>query len=298
MTIKATEYYLLDVFTDKKYGGNPLAIFPDATGIDTQLFQIIARELNLSETVFLFPAKNEEPVSMRIFTPAQELPTAGHPTVGTGYFLGKDLEHPTNGSTELILRQKVGDIKVIISYKNDEVDLVTMYQPLPVFGPTHDDRREIFAKLLGLQTDDIDKLPIQEVSCGNNILLIPLKSCEALANIDFDTAIWKQLKHTVNNAFVYIFTIHDVEGGDVKGRMFAPETGIMEDPATGSANGPLVAYLTHHQALSMPIKSLQGYEMGRPSQLYLDTEVDAKGKISAVKVAGKSVLTGKGMHFL
>jgi trans-2,3-dihydro-3-hydroxyanthranilate isomerase len=125
-----------------------------------------------------------------------------------------------------------------------------------------------------------------------------LKSCEALANIDFDTAIWKQLKHTVNNAFIYIFTIHDVEGGDVKGRMFAPETGIMEDPATGSANGPLVAYLTHYDVLNMPIKSLQGYEMGRPSQLYLNTEVDANRKITAVKVGGKSVLTGKGMHFL
>lgn len=291
-------YYLLDVFTEVKYGGNQLAIFPDAQHIDEKVFQKIARELNLSETVFLFPPDKTENYSMRIFTPGKELPTAGHPTIGTAHYLGGILDHQPAGTLKISLQQKVGLIDVYVDMNQNKPGLITMHQPLPVFGPMHNDKREELSIILGLSIDDIADAPIQEVSCGNNTLLVPLKSVRSLKNIRLKADIWTNFKHKVGNAFIYPYTLTGVKGGDVQGRMFAPEIGISEDPATGSANGPLAAYLTRHKLLPMPAKSLQGIEMGRPSQIYLDTEADSKENITAVKVSGRCVFTGEGVHFL
>lgn len=294
---KQADYYLLDVFTEKKYGGNQLAIFPDAHDIDESLFQTIARELNLSETVFLFPQPNGKPYSMRIYTPGKELPTAGHPTVGTAFFLTSLLTNPAK-EVILHLQQKVGLIKVTVEMTDGKPGMVTMEQPLPVFGPTHGDKKDLIAQILGIGTADLDDLPVQEVSCGNNSLLVPVKNTEVLSRISVNTDLWKRSKPQFGNGFLYVFTTHGVTEGDVQGRMFAPEIGIPEDPATGSANGPLTAYLTQHRVISMPAKSLQGYEMGRPSQLYLNSSTDANGQITSLTVGGYSVFTGKGVHFL
>lgn len=294
----SAQYYLLDVFTDEKYGGNPLAIFPDARMISEHLFPKIARELNLSETVFLFPPEKSENYSMRIFTPGGELPTAGHPTVGTAYYLSREIEHPANGTLQITLNQKIGNVEVFVAFVNNIPELVTMHQPLPEFGPRHDEKKAAIADMLSLTPDELGDLPIQEVSCGNNTLIVPVRSTKELSKIAIKTDQWKQLKKETGDAFLYVFTTKGVKNGDVQGRMFAPEIGIAEDPATGSANGPLACYLTAHGIISMPAKSLQGYEMGRPSQLYLDTATDEEGKISEVKVAGKSVFMGKGYHFL
>lgn len=297
MQTHQAEYHLLDVFTEKKYGGNPLAIFPDASHINENLFQKIARELNLSETVFLFPPKGQENYAMRIFTPGTEMPTAGHPTVGTACYLAGVLPHPQDGLLKITLNQQVGPIDVFVQFENGQPGTVTMHQLLPTFGATHNDKAAKLAALLSLGVDDLEDLPIQEVSCGNNVLIVPVRSISTLQRINFRLDVWEEIKGSVNKAMVYAFTKNGVKGGDVQGRVFGPEVGILEDPATGSANGPLASYLTHHQLVGMPAVSLQGYEMGRPSQLHLDTEVK-DGKITAVKVGGKSVFVGKGLHFL
>lgn len=275
-----------------------MAIFPDARFIDPSIFQKIARELNLSETVFLFPPVDKPHYQMRIFTPGKELPTAGHPTVGTGFYLAREIVHKAEGIQKITLEQQVGMIDVFVEFEDNLPSMVTMHQPLPTFGPRHDDKRAQLAEILSLSPHDMSDLPIQEVSCGNNTLLVPVKSADILNKIEVKTDQWKQLKQQIGDALLYVFSTNEVKNGDVKGRMFAPELGIHEDPATGSANGPLACYLTHHDMIKMPALSLQGYEMGRPSQLYLDTEVDASGEINAVKVGGKSVFVGKGVHFL
>lgn len=291
-------YYLLDVFTHEKFGGNQLAIFPDARFIDEHLLLKIARELNLSETVFLFPPFKNHRYKMRIFTPGRELPTAGHPSVGTAYFLSREFDHSDDLESEITLIQPIGDIKVKVKYKDNQPTLVTMYQPLPTFGKRFEYLKEKLAKLLSLEKENLLDLPIQEVSCGNNTLLIPVKDVTHLAKIKFRVDLWDDLKEEVNNAFVYPFTPAHHPDGQVRGRMFAPDTGIIEDPATGSANGPLAAYLSYHDILKMPLTSLQGYEMGRPSQLHLDIEKDPNGQITAVKVGGQCTYVGKGVIYL
>lgn len=298
MNLKEANYFLLDVFTEQKFGGNQLAIFNDARHINPDIFQSIARELNISETVFLFPPAGSGNYSMRIFTPGKELPTAGHPTVGTGYYLARFFEHEPDGTIHITLEQKIGPIAVSIAFKDNLPDLVTMSQPLPVFGPTHQDKRAVLAEVLSLPEEALADWPIQEVSCGNNALLVPLKSAKSLADISVKTDLWRKVKPQAGDGFLYVFSTGDVQGGDVQGRMFAPEIGIPEDPATGSANGPLAAYLTRHGVVQMPAVSLQGYEMGRPSQLFLDTDTDAAGQITGIRVSGKSVFVGKGTFFL
>ncbi len=298
MSIKQAEYYLLDVFTDEKYGGNPLAIFPDASAINEHLFQKIAREMNLSETVFLFPPKENSNYSMRIFTPEKELPTAGHPTVGTAYYMARMHNLAKEGSLKITLNQPIGSVDVFVEFEDHHPAMVTMHHPLPVFGPTHNEKAWQVAELLSLDIEDLDDLPIEEVSCGNNTLIVPLKSVEALGKIRFRPHLWDNLRSEFNKSIVYTFTKTGVKDGDVQGRMFGPEVGILEDPATGSANGPLISYLTKHQLVSGPILSLQGCEMGRRSKLHLDADVDSQGNITAVKVGGKCVFVGKGFHFL
>ena len=286
------QYYLLDVFTSTPLSGNQLAVFPDASDIDPALFQSIAKEFNLSETVFLFPSKSGENPSMRIFTPGKELPTAGHPTIGTAYILAKE-----SRQSSMVLKQKIGDIPVSIVYKEGEPDLITMNQPLPKYGRVFNDKDSI-ARMLSLSENDLEDSPIEEISCGNNILFIQVRSAETLKKIKVRAEILEQLSDQVDTTQLYCFAVQDVKDGDVQGRMFAPLLGIYEDPATGSANGPLACYLSRHHLLEMPVLSLQGYEMGRPSQLYLDLTLDAKNEITEVKVGGKCRLVGKGELFL
>ncbi len=285
-------YFLLDVFTDRLFSGNQLAVFPDASDIDPSLFQSIAREFNLSETVFLLRSDQGTPPAMRIFTPARELPTAGHPTIGTAYLLAKE-----SGNKEIIVNQKVGEIQVTIEYASGEPDLLTMQQPLPKYGRILSDRKAM-VETLGLDIDDLADHPVQEVSCGNNVLLIPLRNAAALEKIRIKTHLLEKISRDIDTTMLYCFSVSGVKGGDVQGRMFAPLLGIYEDPATGSANGPLACYLVKHDLLSMPVLSLQGYEMGRPSQLHLDVRLNDQKEVMEVKVGGKCRLVGKGELFL
>lgn len=295
--MKNAPYYLLDVFTSELFGGNQLAIFPDATAIDESYLQKIAKELNIAETVFLYPGDKGKPLKMRIFTPAQEMRTAGHPTVGTALFVAREADHPTDGEITLELEQKIGVISVKVQFQDNLPLKATMFQPLPKFGKIHSETGD-FAELLGLEPGDLENHPIQEVSCGNNALFVPVKSTASLAKIRFRLDVWDQLRDRVNGAFIYPFTTNGVVGGAVQGRMFAPDFGIMEDPATGSANGPLACYLSKHEILPFPLVSLQGFEIGRPSYLYLDIVKNTSGEITEVKVGGSCVFVGKGEFFL
>lgn len=285
-------YHLLDVFTDKVFSGNQLAVFTDADDIDPALFQSIARELNLSETVFVLKSTYHEHPTMRIFTPLTELPTAGHPTIGTAYLLAKE-----TGQSTIIVKQKVGQIKVQVDYENDLPSLITMNQPLPTFGRILE-HRELMATALSVDPDDLTNAPIQEVSCGNDVLFIPIREAATLSRIKIIPHLLEELSSSIDITMIYPFSTQGVKGGDVQGRMFAPMLGVYEDPATGSANGPLACYLTRYDLLSMPALSLQGVEMGRPSQLHLDISQDTDGTITAVKVGGTCQLVGKGKLFL
>lgn len=294
--MKKATYHLLDVFTNKKFGGNQLAVFPDSSDIDPDIMQSIAREFNLSETVFLYPVNSDGSYDMKIFTPVQELPTAGHPTIGTAYYLAQDIS-VEDGSSTLCLNQKVGKIEVDLDFQNGKLNQATMHQPLPVFEEIYSNREEL-SELLSLNENDLLDLPIQKVSCGVPYVIIPLKSLEAVESIQFRLDIWANIKDSLN-AFVYCFTPDGLnESSSLHGRMFAPEAGILEDPATGSANGPLGCYVSKYNISHFPLVSEQGFELGRPSLIHIDIDHDERGNICDVKVGGQSVFVGQGEFFL
>ena len=232
---------------------------------------------------------------MRIFTPEQELPTAGHPSIGTAYYLAQNIDQE-DGLKTLTLAQKVGDIKVEVEMKNGSPIKATMYPPLPEF-PTCPLDTSTIARLLSLSEDDILESGPEVISCGVRYLLVPVKSIDRVRNIKFRLDVWDEVKDRLN-CFVYPFTLEtDLPESNVHGRMFAPEAGILEDPATGSANGPLACYLNKHNLAVGPLISEQGFELGRPSILH----IEAKGtgeNITEVKVGGTSILVGSGKLFL
>lgn len=295
--MKKAPYYLLDVFTEKKYGGNQLAIFPEALKIPDRLLQIIARELNLSETVYLYPQEKEGYYPMRIFTPASELPTAGHPSVGTAFYLSRFHEVMDDAVT-IYLKQPIGIIKSVVNFKNNLPDRTTIFPPKPQFGKIYK-KREMFARLISLEENELLHTPIQEVSCGIPYVFIPVKSIDSIKRIQFRLDVWKELREAVDDAFIYAFTpAGEEENSDLHGRMFAPEAGILEDAATGSANAPLGAYAIKYELAKSPMISEQGYEMGRPSKIFISVEKDTQNHPEKINIGGKCQFIGKGEIFL
>jgi trans-2,3-dihydro-3-hydroxyanthranilate isomerase len=294
-------YYLADVFTTNRFGGNQLAVFPDAKEIDPRFMQPIARELNLSETVFVLPPDDDRnDFRLRIFTPATELPIAGHPTVGTAFVLAKaniaDLSHKGG---RLVFEEGVGPIEITV----EPSGLITMKQPLPQFGRAWE-QVEPIAEMLSLEVGAIADtgLPVQPVSCGVPFLFVPLRSLEDARRIEFRREIWNAvLKHT-EAPQVFAFTLEtENEIAAVHSRMFAPALNIPEDPATGSASGPLGCYLLHHNVLTshdtLEFISEQGIEMGRPSFINIAVNRD-HGKITNVAIGGKAIYVGEGFIHL
>lgn len=259
------EYHLVDVFTDRQFGGNQLAVFPNPGKLSTEFMQTIARELNLSETVFVFPP--DDPANhyrLRIFTPHMELPLAGHPTVGTGFVLANLGMIPKTGITRL--EEGVGPIPITLTETESGV-LVEMAQPQPQFGDVKADRAQI-AALLSLNEDDLmPDLPVQTVSSGVPFIFVPLKSLDAANRIKLRLDIWDQ---AFKGEHIYTFTMQTQNPqAQVHSRMFAPAMGIPEDPATGAACGPLGAYLVQHGLAPSEIINEQGVEMGRPSLIHI-----------------------------
>lgn len=293
------KYHLLDVFTDRQFGGNPLAVFPQPPpDLSPSTMQRIAQELNLSEVTFVLPpADPAHSFRLRIFTPAAELPMAGHPTVGTAYALAHlgqigQLE----AQTKLVIEEGLGPIAVAVhADRGGRPTEVWMQQPLPQFGCIYNDRRAI-ADMLSLDEGDLHSdAPLQVLSSGLPFLFVPVATLAAMARIKLRQDRWGALLAGGEAQNVFITTTETVKAeSTAHSRMFAPALGVGEDPATGSASGPLAAYLLRYGlADSSDMISEQGYEMGRPSAIRMRVERTGDA-ISSVAIGGNCVMMGCG----
>jgi trans-2,3-dihydro-3-hydroxyanthranilate isomerase len=298
--MRKLHYHLVDVFTDKIFGGNQLAVLTNGRGISSELMQSIAKEFNLSETTFVLPPKDAgNDYHVRIFTPGSELPMAGHPTVGTSFILAR--EHMIElGNDEIIIKleEGVGVIPVQINFKDGEPDLIWMQQLLPVFGPRFEDRNAI-AEMLSLAPDALEtSLPVEVVSCGVPFLYVPLKTLEAARSIRLRMDVLEKVLAPFGLKEVFVFTKEtELAGSSVHSRMFAPGLGIQEDPATGAASGPLGCYLARYEVFPTSQRteytSEQGIEMGRPSIIKIVIQQN-EGEITRVQVGGRCRFIGQG----
>jgi trans-2,3-dihydro-3-hydroxyanthranilate isomerase len=288
--MKKLPFYIVDVFTEDKYAGNQLAVFREAGELGDETMQRIARETNFSETTFIL---SDEPrdggFDVRIFTPGEEVPFAGHPTLGTAHIIRSEI---MKGKAEaLSLNLKVG--KIPVTFGRDGYGW--MKQIEPTFGKPHP--AETLAAILTLPVDDIDgRFPVQEVSTGLPFFIVPLKTIAALktAKIDRDKYFTYIKDSSAKGILVFCPQTH-VAGNDISVRVFVDYFGVPEDPATGSGNGCLAGYLVKHRYFdkeSVDIRSEQGYEIGRPSLLLLRAEDDS-GHIR-ISVGGRSITVARG----
>jgi trans-2,3-dihydro-3-hydroxyanthranilate isomerase len=284
-------FYIVDVFAEAKLEGNQLAVVLDNEGWSTEKMQRFTREMNFSETTFITGVDLEKRVfKVRIFTPAGELPFAGHPTLGTAYVAAKELLK--KDVPDLTLDLKAGMIPVTFQRASDGQPLLWMKQLDPQFGAIH--RAEDIAPMLSLTSSDIDTgFPIQEVSTGVWFYMIPLKTREALKKIKLDAERLKSFSVDKKAKWPLLFCPEpENTGNDLKVRMVNDWT---EDPATGSANGCLAGYLVKHRYFGSPkinIRVEQGAEIRRPSILYLRAE-EKRGGIE-VNVGGKVTMVARG----
>ena len=293
--MKKLSYHLLDVFTDRAFGGNPLAVFTDGRGVSDAQMQAIARELNLSETTFVLPPRDpKHDFQVRIFTPRSELPMAGHPTIGTAFILAREGIHKKPG---VVFEEGVGPVPVTIGLNEGAPGFIEMRQPLPSFGPRVEDRTGI-AQMLSLPDAAIRDLPLEVVSCGNPFFFVGVDGLESIRRIRFRADIGERIVKEVRATGVFVFTTEtEFPGSHMHGRLFAPGEGILEDPATGSAAGPLGCYVSRYalREKSDEMRCLleQGIEMGRPSFLHIRIAHDGD-EISEVYVGGTCHYMGAG----
>lgn len=283
--------HFVDVFAQQRYAGNQLAVVEDAATLTDTEMQAIAAEIGFSETTFV----GEQTAAgwpVRIFTPETELPFAGHPTLGTAAVIRDQLT--TGAPDEVVLDLTVGAIPVE-RRQRDGQETLWMTQQQPTFGPTqaHDD----VAAALSLDVTELDTdWPVQVVSTGLPTLIVPVASREALTGISLDRQRATAVADTVD-ARTILAVCHDprMDEHDLAVRVFAPGVGVPEDPATGSANGCLAAYLAHHEVLGgseIDVRVEQGYEMGRPSLLHLQTSSEEEA--ITVEVGGTVVPVARG----
>lgn len=295
--------YQLDVFTEKPLGGNPLAVFPDGTGLDTPTMQAIAREMNLSETTFVFPS-DVATRKVRIFTPAAEIPLAGHPTIGTWWLLAElgELDLPSEGSTRITQEVGAGILPVFIHTTAGAPESVTMVQTLPEFGGCVDDMAQL-ESALGAPAGSVLPDPVpQVVDTALPQLIIPFRSLKELQSLPSGGAGAEltQLVRQVGSECAMCYSLETVQADStVHCRMFAPGIGVPEDPATGSAAGALGAYLVKYELVkpekgAAKITVEQGLEISRPSRIEVEISVNEADEISEVRVGGKAVTLIKG----
>jgi trans-2,3-dihydro-3-hydroxyanthranilate isomerase len=295
-------YHLLDVFTDRAFGGNSLAVFTNGEGIPDATMQSIAREMNLSETTFVLPPDDPRNLCrVRIFTPGSELPMAGHPTVGTAFILAREgIVKRAGAETAIVFEEGVGPVPVSIEWKGDAPGFIEMRQPLPKFGPRFEDAKAM-AEMLSLDPRDISEanLPMEVVSCGVPFLFVPISSIAAVERIRFRADIWERVLRGWDAESVFVFAKGGrFAGSEVHSRMFAPGLGVNEDPATGGASGPLGCYLVRYRVIlsdgELRCVSEQGVEMGRPSFLKIRIG-HTRGEITDVRVGGTCHYMGSGV---
>ena len=263
-------YRVVDVFSREPLQGNPLAVFPDAAGIDDVSMQKLARELNLSETVFILPATRADCVfRLRIFTPARELPFAGHPTVGTSFVLRDEGMVPQTAD-QFVLEEGVGPVPIRIEKGEGERPLIWLRTPTITWGATYD--RALLATALGLDVSDLLEITPQLVTAGNPTVFVPLKDKQSVDRAWLDSHGLSLIRNDGSDQLLCVFVFTPTTAGAYS-RMFAPEYGIAEDPATGSSTGPLAAYMMKHALVTRSagarFLSEQGTKMGRRSMLYV-----------------------------
>jgi len=292
--MKNFTFYILDVFAEEKYAGNQLAVIRDAGDLSGGEMQEIAKEMNYSETTFILSDKPRDGgYDVRIFTPEVEVPFAGHPTLGTAFVIQKEIVSKPVESIKLNL--EIGQIPVTFNYERAQPGVLWMKPKEPVFGEVYDGSE--VEQFLTIEKEDIDeRFPVQGVAAGIPFVFVPLKTLDAVKRAKivrdklFDWIEGKEAKVV----FVFCPETYNREN-DMNVRLFADAYGIAEDPATGSANSCLAAYLVKHryfESEKIDIRVEQGYEIGRPSLLYLKAE-EKDGGID-VAVGGKVVMVAKG----
>ncbi len=285
-------YHLLDVFTDRAFTGNPLAVFVDPPELTTEQMQTLAGELHLSETVFVrSPAAGGGPWPTRIFTPAAELPFAGHPTVGTAVLLAG----LGRVDDRIVLAEGVGDIAVAIEQDGGCISATLRSAQAPAYSVAPE--RDRLARVLSLTTEQLHPSLAEGIwSCGVPFCVVPLRDADALARARVDHAQWAEhLEHT-DGSSIYAIAPLDHDLNRWRARAFAPALGIAEDPATGAAAAAAAGLLAASRQLRQGPMSWtieQGVEMGRPSELRVALDVDGS-EASAVLVGGEAVVVGAG----
>jgi trans-2,3-dihydro-3-hydroxyanthranilate isomerase len=287
------ECVLLDVFTDKPYSGNQLAVFPQAEGLTDEQMQKLAKEINYSETTFLLNvARQEADFKVRIFTPRFEIPFAGHPVLGTSYALMNILNVWPQKKAVLYLKTNVGVIPLEKKAEN-----IWMTQNEPEFSKKYIDKKEV-AAMVNLSPEDIaDDLPIEEVSTGNKVLILPVKGLASMQRASGNVNNLSRFYKETGSLAPYLFTLETInKEAKIHSRFFAPHAGIIEDPATGSAAGPLTAYLLKYSVFgnNFTIQNEQGIEMGRPSKILMSGKKN-RGKYT-VRIGGTCAYVGKGKY--
>jgi trans-2,3-dihydro-3-hydroxyanthranilate isomerase len=293
-------YHTADVFTDKPFGGNQLAVFPEASGLNDEQMFALAKEFNFSETTFVFPPEKGGTRKVRIWTPGGEVPFAGHPTVGTTHVLAEIGEIPLDGeTTSIVLEEGVGPVPVSIRASGGKPVFAQLsVAKLPEVGPPVP-TRETLASILSLETKDLvgGHFAPQSVSCGLPFLFVPVKDRDAVKRSRIRVEQWERTLGNAWASMVFVFSRDpEREGSDIRARMYAPGISVPEDPATGSACAALGGYLgarDPRQDGTLRWVVEQGFEMGRPSIIEVETDKTG-GAITAVRVGGASVMMGEG----
>ena len=295
-------FFTLDVFTDRAFGGNQLAVFPDAEAVPAERMQAIAREFNFSETAFVLPPENRAHARrVRIFTPGAELPFAGHPTVGVAHLLAAAGVVPTvEGNNSFVLEEGVGPVRVNVEVRGGKVKFAQLSAAkLPGRLSRGADTNAIAAALSLTESEFLeDGVGPATYSCGVPFTFARLRNVDAVSRAKLNQSAWDDDLTPLGITEVFFFAEGGrLPGADMHGRMFAPGLGVPEDPATGSAVAALAGYLV---ALEKPADGTrkwtveQGVEMGRPSLLHLEADL-RNGVISAVRVGGQSVIVTEGL---
>lgn len=308
--MKKARFVRVDVFATKPFGGNPLAVFPEAKNLTSKEMQLLAMEMNLSETTFVVPPTRGSGADfrVRIFVPDMEIPYAGHPTIGTFYVLAKErrikLKQPV---TRVMMEVKAGIMPVEIHSRKGRISKIVTVQNKPEFGP---EIRELglVARALSLEESDFDadKAPLQWVSTGLPWIIVPVRGRDAVERASGNAAAFAELKKVLpgNIADLYVTCLEPVERSSTthsRGLSLVSRS-VVEDPATGSASGCLGAYLVHKRLVAVnrvtKMKNEQGYEIGRPSKIEIEVRATADGVIEQVSVGGPTVHMMDGYAYL
>jgi trans-2,3-dihydro-3-hydroxyanthranilate isomerase len=300
--MRVHRYLHYDVFSSAPLAGNQLAVFPDGSGLDATTMQAVAREMNFSETTFVLTADDEVSVArVRIFTPGSELPMAGHPTIGTTFALVRE-GRVAAGADATTLGLGIGPTRVALEWEGDALRFAWMRQPRPQFGARLD--RSATAAALGVTASELAgaDLPVEVVSCGVPFVMVALATRGAVDRAELDRATWRKACEAAGLAEqkVFLFALDDGAPSSLYSRMFGPVVGVSEDPGTGSASGPVGAYLVRHGLSSgreHRFLSRQGVKMRRPCEIHIRIG-GTPDAIERVEVGGTAVCAGDGLlHF-